>query len=329
MQPVLSPSSSPTRWSVGQRALLAAVATVLIWTAFIVVARASAFRTLTAFDIGVCRFVGAGLVMLPYSLWKLRQPGAPKGWLGLSLLNARMTVLCGLFAGAGYSWLAYTGFFFAPAAHASVLMPGMLPLWTAMLAVVLLGDRVSPRRALALALLALGAVLVGGVSIAQAIAAGQGVWKGDVLFLCASFCWSCYSVLLRKHPVDPIAVTAAISVFCLFTAVPLYGLLVALGLVHSQLAAAPWTEIAFQMFMQGGLSVVVSGITFAMMVRHYGPVRSTMITALVPGLSAAGAALLLGEVLGYNVLAGLVCVTLGIVWGVLVQAKPAPAKEGA
>ena len=41
----------------------AALVTVLMWTAFIVVARASAHRSLTPFDIAFMRFVGAGVAM--------------------------------------------------------------------------------------------------------------------------------------------------------------------------------------------------------------------------------------------------------------------------
>jgi drug/metabolite transporter (DMT)-like permease len=63
-------------------------------------------------------------------------------------------------------------------------------------------------------------------------------------------------------------------------------------------------------------SVVISGITFVRMIQYFGPVRSTMITALVPGLSALGAVLFLHEPLHWNLLAGLVLVTVGIVFGV-------------
>jgi drug/metabolite transporter (DMT)-like permease len=76
--------------------------------------------------------------------------------------------------------------------------------------------------------------------------------------------------------------------------------------------------------MQGGGSVVISGITFTYMVRHYGPVRSTMITALVPGLSAMSAVVLLGEPMGWNLLAGLALVTGGILLGVR-AARPVAA----
>ena len=68
----------------------AAVITVLIWASFIVVARASAQHTLTAFDIAFCRVVGAGMVLLPWGWWLVRRRGTA-GWLGLSPLPFAVT----------------------------------------------------------------------------------------------------------------------------------------------------------------------------------------------------------------------------------------------
>jgi drug/metabolite transporter (DMT)-like permease len=130
-----------------------------------------------------------------------------------------------------------------------------------------------------------------------------------------------YSVLVRKHALQAVQATVAISVFAFVVYVPVYGLLVLSGALATQLASAPWGEIAFQLVFQGMGSVVISGITFTKMVQHFGPVRSTMITALVPGLSALGAVIFLGEPLYWNLLVGLALVTLGIVFGVRAQPR--------
>lgn len=45
--------------------LVAAVVTVLIWTSFIVIARASASHTLLPLDIALMRILGASCVLLP------------------------------------------------------------------------------------------------------------------------------------------------------------------------------------------------------------------------------------------------------------------------
>ena len=131
-----------------------------------------------------------------------------------------------------------------------------------------------------------------------------------------------YSVLVRKHALQAVQATIAISVFAFVTYVPVYALLTLSGAIASRLASAPWGEIVFQMVFQGVGSVVISGITFTKMVQYFGPVRSTMITAVVPGLSAMGAVMFLGEPLHWNLLAGLALVTAGIVFGVRLQAKP-------
>jgi drug/metabolite transporter (DMT)-like permease len=57
------------------------------------------------------------------------------------------------------------------------------------------------------------------------------------------------------------------------------------------------------------------------MIQHFGPVRSTMMTALVPGLSALGAVFFLGEPLSLNLIFGLALVTFGILFGVRATKK--------
>lgn len=303
--------------------LIAAVVTVVIWTSFIVIARASADPArggaLNPFDIVYARIWGASLILLPWGWWLVRRDRRTQAWagslFGLSPLPLRQTLITGTLGGLLYGMFAYSGFVFAPAAHASVLMPGSLPLWTALLAVLILGDRITPTRALGLALIVVGDLLVGGTSLLHALD-GSGVWRGDVLFILASLIWSTYSVLVRRYALDAVRATIAITALAFVTYVPVYTALLLLHWVPGQVLVAPVGDVAFQMFFQGVGSVVVSGIAFTKMIQHFGPVRSTMITALVPGLSAISAALFLGEPLVWNLWAGLALVTSGIVFGV-------------
>jgi drug/metabolite transporter (DMT)-like permease len=307
-------------YSPKQVGIAAAVVTVAVWTSFIVVARFMALRSLTPLDIVFCRIIGAALVLLPWGwFWVRRQRREnPKAvdWLGLSPLSAKITISVGFFGGICYAVLAYSGFTFAPAAHGSVLLPGMLPFTTALLSVLLLGEKLSRQRALGLGLILFGAALVGGASVFKGITGGGYVWRGDLLFVCASSCWAYYTVTCRKHQLGAIPATIAVIVFCALVYLPGYMLLLVTGLLKTKLATAPVWEIAFQMFWQGMGSVVISGITFTKMVQYFGPVRSTMITALVPGLSALGAAIFLQEPLFWNLIAGLALVTFGIIVGV-------------
>ncbi len=330
-----SPSSSvpavkTARFSPETVGIIAAVVTILIWSSFIVIARASAKGSLTPLDLVFLRFIGAGVVLLPWGWWIVRNqrrsssapsparlPFMPSAqtWLGLSPYGFKLTALIGAVGGVGYAMLAYSGFFFAPAAHASVLLPGTLPLSTTLVAMWLLKDRITPARAVGLGLIFCGDLLVGGSSLLKAFDGGE-TWKGDVLFLAASTCWAFYSVIVRKNALDAVKATIAITVFTAVTYVPVYAVLLAFGAIKSHLATAPWGEVAFQAVFQGVGSVVISGISFTKMIQHFGPVRSTMMTALVPGLSALGAVFFLGEPLHWTLMLGLALVTLGIVFGV-------------
>lgn len=317
---------------------LAAVVTVMIWTGFIVVARLfadpSRAPTLTPFDIVYVRTIGAAMALLPVG-WVINQrmrrsqalagtKPAAGSFFGFSPLPLKVTLQCGFFGGLMYALLAYSGFVYAPAAHASVLLPGSLPFWTALLAWALLGDRITPTRALGLLLIVAGDLLVGGASLLHAFDGGS-TWRGDVLFMAASLVWSVYSVLVRRYGLQAVHATTAITVFGFFAFVPVYTVAVLQGWIVGHVFTAPLGDVIAQMLMQGILSVVVSGITFNLMIRHYGPVRSTMLTAVVPGLSALAAAVFLGEPLPWNVLLGLTLVTAGIVFGVQ---KAAGTKAG-
>ncbi len=327
---------SPSRFSSRTVGIAAAIVTVVIWTSFILIARASADpargAVLTPFDIAFCRIFGAGLILLPWGallVYQDRERGLNKpSWLGISPLSPQVTVLVGFFGGLLYALLAYSGFAHAPAVHASVLMPGSLPLWTALLALWLLREHITPMRALGLALIVLGDVLVGGLSLLRAFDGGR-VWLGDLLFVSAAMCWACYSVLARKHGLEAVRATIAITTFAFVTYLPTYTVLALTGMVHAKLFTAPWPDLVFQAMFQGWGSVVISGITFTQMIRHFGPVRSTMITALVPGLSALGAVLLLGEPLHWNLAVGLALVTGGILFGVRKPAQITINKEAA
>ena len=316
----------------------AAVITIIIWTAFIVIARATSDpargAVLTPLDIMLARVIGAGLVLLPWGWWLVRRDreaaalaqasggnvsvARASSLLGLSPLSLRITVITGVFGGLLYGILAYSGFVYAPAAHASVLLPGSLPFWTSLLAVWILGDQLTSSRLISLTLIVAGDLLVGGASLLRAFEGGS-VWRGDVLFMAAALCWSVYSVLARKFALDAVRATVAITVFAVLTYAPVYSLLVALQAVPSSLRnlhSAPWGDFLFQMLFQGGGSVVISGITFTKMIQYFGPVRSTMFTAIVPGSSALGAVYFLGEPLSWNLWVGLALVTCGILFGV-------------
>ncbi len=303
-----------------------AVAVLCIWSSFILIARSSAKHTLTPFDIAFVRFLFSGLAVLPLLLWRFTRIGGMVSVLGG--VNLRRTLQLGAIAGVGYCCLAYTAFFLAPAAHGAVLLPGSLPLWTALLAAALLGERIQPWRAVGLTLIVLGDLIVGATSLWLAFRGGD-VWKGDLLFLAASLTWALYTVLCRKWRIGAVEATVAVAFSCLITFVPLYALGASLGLWPSRLAEASWRELSFQAVYQGGIAMLIAGVAYTQVVTTFGPMRTVMITALVPVISALGAVPLLGEPLTPTVLIGLGFVTLGLLLGLRAVRTRLPIAEPA
>jgi len=253
------------RFSPSTVGIAAAVVTVLIWTSFILIARASAdparAPTLTPFDIAFCRIAGAAMILLPWGAWLVRRDRlrgmASASWLGLSPLPMHVTLVTGFFGGLLYATLVYSGFAYAPALHASVLLPGSLPLWTALLAWWLLRERITRGRLIGLALIVGGDVLVGGASLLRAFDGGQ-VWLGDLLFMAGAMSWASYSVLARHYGFDAVRTTIGITTFAALTYLPAYLLLALSGAVSSRLFQAPWGDLLFQATFQGWRSLVQS-----------------------------------------------------------------------
>jgi drug/metabolite transporter (DMT)-like permease len=280
--------------------LIAAVLVVVIWTGFIVTSRAGARKTLTPFDLAALRFIVGGLVMLPFfyqrKLWRMP-------WQQIAVVA--------LLAGVWFTVLAFTGFSMAPAAHASVLLPGSLPFWTAIVALIVLKEKITGQRALGLGLIFLGILFVATSSMSDLGSGSSKSWRGDLMFLVASASWAVYTVYARRWQLDPISATAALAVYSALFFLPVYFLF-----LPSKIAVTPLAEVAFHGIYQGVFALALSMIAFTQVVKVYGPMRTTMITALVPGTSALAAIPFLGEPLSPWVLLGVLLTMLGMVLGV-------------
>ena len=126
------------------RGALCAIAVLVIWSSFILIGRlnATGARVLLPLDIAFLRFAFAGSWRVGHrGRTRVARPdGQSARTAAIGPAPAGQMVALGGFAGVGYCSLAYTGFFFAPAAHASVFMTGSLPLWTTIIVIVVLGE---------------------------------------------------------------------------------------------------------------------------------------------------------------------------------------------
>ncbi|WP_022955951.1 DMT family transporter [Perlucidibaca piscinae] len=294
---------------------LYAAVTLLIWSSFVVVSRLGAESTLTAFDISALRIATAALVLSPWWLPRLLRPA-------LRQLRWYQSLSFAMLAGIFYPLLAYLGFESAPASHGAVLISGMLPFFTSVLAFFLLGERPGRTRVLGLVLI-LSGVLTLLFSQHAPAASSASTLSGDLCLLGASAVWSLFTVLLKVWRVRAFDVTLGVSAFSALIYLPVF-----LLFLPSQLAQASYAEIGLQAFFQGFVVVCVAMWTYARAVELLGSVRVVIMMSGVPVVGVLLAIPVLGEALSAGSALGTVLVFLGALLGAMNKPEAAATPVG-
>ena len=291
-------TTPPPAQSDAVRGLLAALAVVVFWSGFNIVSRFGATASFTPFDIAALRFGVSGAIALPLYLRFVPRRDWP-----------RHMVLAAV-AGLGYGILVYSGFAFAPSAHAGVFVNGGIPFWTIVIMAVMSGFRIARPTVVALLLSTAGLLLIGFESL---IAPTHGrEWIGDLLFLAAALCWAVFGLLMRRWQVKPQFGMLGIATFSALAYLPVY-----LLWLPGNLAAQGWGAIALQGVYQGVIAALVAGGFYSYAVQKVGASEASMMLALVPAVTAVGAFLILGEALGLITIVGIVVVSIGALLGAL------------
>ncbi|MFC3230795.1 DMT family transporter [Marinibaculum pumilum] len=257
--------------------IAAALAALLIWSGFILTTRYGLRGPVQPSDMLMLRFGISGLILLPVFVMR-----------GFAGLRAWQVLVMALLGGLLYSSLSFVGFGLAPAAHAGVLLHGMLPFFTAILGALFLAERLRGLRILGLGLIFCGIAALGISSLTDD--AGS-LWLGDLGFLGASLSWSVFTVLMRRWNLSAIDATMLICVPSMVIYTPIY-----LAFLPVGLGEMSWGWIAFYGIYQGVLAVVVSIVAFGTAVRHIGATAATSVIAGVPAIATVAAIPLLDEV---------------------------------
>ena len=282
-----------TTWAFG---LLAAISTVMIWAAFMLITRSAVQSNFTVEEILVLRLIPGVIVMIPV-MWKLGVMPIGQSW-------PRAIILM-IGASAVFPYIISKGLAYAPASDGGALAPGMLPFWTALAAYALAREVPGPRRRFGLGMILVGAVIVSLWSIQSG--ASDEAWKGHLLFLTGSGLWAVYSVIFRQSGLTP-----------------LHGLVIGLfwgGLIVTPLllvsgnvsfTEANWDDIAAMILVQSFVIGIMATVLFSYAVRLLGAAEFAAFGALTPILALLGGVLFLGEALTYLKIFGVILVAVGV-----------------
>jgi drug/metabolite transporter (DMT)-like permease len=274
-----------------------ALVTVAIWAAWPAYTRLSVIHSLTPEDLVALRYAIGGLILLPFLV---KQAGR------IPALGWREGVVLAICQGAPLALLVTFGVRFAPASHMGALSPGLLPLFAAVLGFLFFNERLSALRIVGLWLILAGALVMAGVSLSTF---SSGVWKGDLMFICAGFMGSIYAVRMRRCGLSAMQGAALISVYSMLFYVPLYCWL---WLGSGRLTEAPTSEVLFQGFYQGVLMGAVALFSLSRAIVVLGAARAAAFLSLVPVLAAALGAAILNEIPSAAETGAVVVISLGV-----------------
>jgi drug/metabolite transporter (DMT)-like permease len=237
------------------------------------------FMRVAATDFGPVPLVemrlGLGaLILLPF-LWQARALFTARLWLiiaGIATINSVIPF-------ALFAWAAER----APAGIGAI-SNAMTVMFTALVAFIFYGERISGRRALGLA-----AGFAGVVFLASGKVAGMSVWPAALAGTAAALLYGVGINLVRRHltayPPVSIAAAALVSAAVLLSPLALY------TWPHHPIAAASWGSAAL-------LGVLCTGIAFVLYYRliyRIGAMRASTVTYLIPFFGVIWAWIVLGE----------------------------------
>ena len=288
---------------------LAAAASVLLWSSFMLVSRLAGKSALTAFDLLALRLGTATVLLLC-----LAPLPARRHWRDYRLWLLAVTG-CVLFC-----LLCYSAVHWVPAAHLGLLIPGIQPFLVALL--LLLGGHGLPARATwpGYALMALGMLLLGWPLFSGTALPGQAF--GDAMLLLASLLWAVYALLCKRWQYEPWLLTRFVTLASALLYLPLYGWFLPHGL-----ALTPWPVIIGQALFHGVFPAIVAMLCYLRAVAQLGPSRVAALMALIPVLTGVAAVPLLDEALGMTLALALLSVSLGV-WWVARAMAPAGNQQG-
>ena len=283
-------------WSIAEllmktiKPYLAGLAVVCIWSGWITVSRYGVHSSLQPADITLLRYWTALLVVAPLAL---RYP-----WQRFRLPQY---LVIGLGVGFPYTLLSFYGLKVLQAAHAGVLVNGMLPVLGGVAAWLLFRQQIAGRQYAAIALIFFSNILMLGGSV---FSVDQSV--GIVLLLTAAVCYTLHMTGIRLWSMSWQDVVVIVPVVNTVLFTPLWFLL------PSHLTRSSLEDIVVQSIYQGIIVNVIALICVAYAIRHLGTITVALFMSFVPVTTALLAWAVLGEALNRGEIVGIAGCSAGL-----------------
>lgn len=278
------------------RAYLACTFIVCIWSGWITISRHGVQTALQPADITLIRYLTALLCVLPLLVRHRWSRFLPHQYL-----------VMGLGIGFPYTMMSFYGLRVLKAAHAGVLVNGMLPVMGAAAAWLILRQRISGVR--------YGAI--GLIFLANFVMAGGDTFSldhslGILLLLAAAVCYTTHMIAVRLWKFDWRDVLVAVPVVNTLLFLPLW------FVFPTALFQADPGEILIQAGYQGIIVNIVALMCSSYAIARLGTITVSIFMSFVPVTTALLAWLLLGETLNPWELYGIVGCSIGLLlygWG--------------
>lgn len=282
------------------------VALILLLSSSPAVTRLAVTQTLTVYDLLVMRCGIGGLILLPYFLMQLRTIPRRLLWIGF---------LLAFFQGWGMHFATIIGLQFAPAAHASALGPGFIPVWVAMWGWLFYRIRPSRIQATGMVLIALGAAVL--LLNSTGAAFDSKTLFGDLFFLLASTFGAIYLVYIQRHRIPPLQGGSLVAVYSGLVFVPWF----LLSPVESRILQAPASELVFQILYQGVGIGAVFVVMLNFVVVRMGSQRFSIIGACVPVLALMFGRLIAGDGISMGECVAVALISTGVLYGAFFKGR--------
>ena len=258
------------------KGLLAGLMAVLIWSGFILASRAGGVSELNTFDVIAIRYGTCATLVLP--IWWL--------WHRFPFWQRRY-VLLAMIGGIAYALTTFFGFQQAPASHAAILLPGLMPVFIGLAAWLFAHERPMAMQLAGMALVVLAVMIL---IVDLVLTPGFSFGLGHLAFMAGALCWALMAGLVKRWQISPWETTITLAVVTAAIYLPVY----VVGLPKS-LHLASASEILLQAVYQGFLATIVQMVLFVYAVRQLGASQMGSLMALVPVLAGLAAIPLFGE----------------------------------